>query len=60
MAFGGQLISLALVFDDQEVVPVYEASVCANPNSWPVDPVAPVSLAIRGEDSEERRRFRLD
>lgn len=34
--FGGQLISLALVPEDEEAVPSYEALACANPNSWVV------------------------
>jgi hypothetical protein len=40
--FGGQLISLALVPEDEEAVPFYEALACANPNSWVIDHVKPV------------------
>ena len=40
--FGGQLISLALVPEDEEAVPFYEVLACANPNSWVTDHVVPV------------------
>jgi hypothetical protein len=40
--FGGQLISLALVPEDQEAVPFYEALPCAEPESWVAEHVLPV------------------
>jgi hypothetical protein len=40
--FGGQLISLALVPEDEKAVPFYEALACTNPNSWVIDHVVPV------------------
>ena len=40
--FGGQLISLALVPEDEEAVPFYEVLACANTNSWVIDHVVPV------------------
>jgi hypothetical protein len=40
--FGGQLISLALVPEDQDAVPFYEALPCAEPESWVAEHVLPV------------------
>jgi hypothetical protein len=39
--FGGQLISLALVPEDPEAVPFYEALPCAQPEPWVADQVLP-------------------
>jgi hypothetical protein len=39
--FGGQLISLALVPEDEDAVPFYEALACANPNSCVIDHAVP-------------------
>jgi hypothetical protein len=39
--FGGQLISLALVPEDPEAVPFYEALACAEPDPWVADHVIP-------------------
>jgi hypothetical protein len=40
--FGGQLISLALVPEEQDAAPFYEALPCAEPDLWVVDHVLPV------------------
>jgi hypothetical protein len=40
--FGGQLISLALVPEDQDRPPFYEALACVEPTSWVADHVLPV------------------
>jgi len=40
--FGGQLISLALVPEDPEAVPFYEALPCAEPKPWVANHVLPV------------------
>jgi hypothetical protein len=40
--FGGQLISLALVPEDQGGLPFYEALACVEPTSWVADQVLPV------------------
>ena len=40
--FGGQLISLALVPEDSDAMPFYEALACIKPTSWVVDHVPPV------------------
>ncbi len=40
--FGGELISQALVPEDPEAVPFYEALPCAQPEPWVADHVLPV------------------
>lgn len=40
--FGGQLISLALVPEDQEASAFYEVLACAEPNAWVIEHVVPV------------------
>jgi hypothetical protein len=40
--FGGQLISLALVPEDPDALPFYEALDCIKPTAWVVDHVLPV------------------
>jgi hypothetical protein len=40
--FGGPLISLALVPEDSEAVPFYEALPCVEPEPWVADHVLPV------------------
>jgi hypothetical protein len=40
--FGGQLISLALVPEDPEAAPFYEALPCAEPEPWVANHVLPV------------------
>lgn len=40
--FGGQLISLALVPEEQQVAPFYEALPCAQPEAWVAEHVLPV------------------
>jgi hypothetical protein len=40
--FGGQLISLALVPENREATPFYEALLCAEPESWVADHIMPV------------------
>jgi hypothetical protein len=40
--FGGPLISLALVPEDQGAAPFYEALPCAEPDSWVAEHVLPV------------------
>jgi hypothetical protein len=43
--FGGQLISLALVPEDQCAAPFYEALPCTEPTAWVTDHVLPVLKA---------------
>ncbi len=40
--FGGQLISLALVPEDRDAAPFYEALACAEPEPWVAEHVLPV------------------
>jgi hypothetical protein len=40
--FGGQLISLALVPEDRDAVPFYEALPCTEPEPWAAEHVLPV------------------
>jgi len=40
--FGGQLISFALVPEDQEAAPFYETLACTEPTPWVIDHVLPV------------------
>lgn len=40
--FGGPLISLALIPEDRQANPFYEALPCAEPNSWVAEHVLPV------------------
>jgi hypothetical protein len=40
--FGGQLISVALVPEDQGAIPFYQALACAEPEPWVVEHVLPV------------------
>lgn len=40
--FGGQLISIALVPEDQAAAPFYEALPCAQPEPWVAEHVMPV------------------
>jgi hypothetical protein len=40
--FGGQLISLALVPEDRDAVPFYEALPCTEPDSWVAEHALPV------------------
>ena len=44
--FGGPLISLALVPDEQEALPFYEALPCANPKTWFAEHVLPVRQTL--------------
>jgi len=56
--FGGALISLALVPEDREAAPFYEALACENPIPWVAEHVLPVLAATPIAARELSRRLR--
>lgn len=55
--FGGALISLALVPEDLEATPFYEALVCDDPTPWVIEHVLPVLAATPIDAHELSRRL---
>jgi hypothetical protein len=54
--FGGELVSIALVPEDQSLPPFYEAIACANPTAWVKDNVLPIleTLPLSRADVTDR------
>ncbi len=55
--FGGDLISLALVPEDEAMPPFYEAIVCAAPTAWVSENVLPVLNTAPRSRAEVADRF---
>jgi hypothetical protein len=55
--FGGELISLALVPEADDVPPFYEAVRCDRPTPWVIDHVLPVLATVPVDRATMARRF---